>query len=81
MCPVKTIRDKTPQEAWSGQNTNLSNLKVFGCIAYAHVPDQLRKNLDDKAEKCIFVGYIEETKAYRLYNAKTKGSHQQRCHL
>jgi hypothetical protein len=50
----------------------LSHLKVFGCVAYAHVPDQLRKKLDDKAEKCIFVGYSEETKAYKLYNPQTQ---------
>ena len=71
-CPIKSVRDKTPQEAWSGKKPNLSHLKVFGCIAYAHVPDQLRKKLDDKAEKCIFVGYSEETKAYKLYNPETQ---------
>ena len=71
-CPVKSVRDKTPEEAWSGQKPNLSHLKVFSCVAYAHVPDQLRKKLDDKAEKCIFVGYSEETKAYKLYNPETQ---------
>ncbi|XP_050890965.1 uncharacterized protein LOC127096440 [Lathyrus oleraceus] len=71
-CSVKSIRDKTPQDAWSGQKPNLSNLKVFGCIAYAHVPDQLKKKLDDKAEKCKFLGYNEETKTYKLYNPETQ---------
>src|ERR1044072_2337374 len=50
-CPVKSVRGKTPEEAWSGKRPNLSHLKVFGCVAYAHVPDQLRKKLDDKAER------------------------------
>ena len=46
--------------------------RVFGCIAYAHVPDQLRKKLDDKGEKCIFIGYSTDSKAYKLYNPETK---------
>ena len=43
-------------------------LKVFGCVAYAHIPDELRKKLDKKVQKCIFVGYSEDTKAYKLYD-------------
>lgn len=31
-------------------------MRIFGCLAYAYVPDQLRKKLDDKAAKCIFNG-------------------------
>ena len=47
-------------------------MKVFRCVAYAHVPDQLRKKLNNKGEKCIFVGYCEEYKAYKLFNPSTK---------
>jgi len=32
----------------------------------------LRRKLDDRSQKCIFVGYSEESKAYRLYNPITK---------
>lgn len=31
----------------------------------------MRSKLDDKSEKCIFVGYSERSKAYKLYNPKT----------
>ena len=47
-------------------------MRVFGCVAYAHIPDQLIKKLDSKGEKCIFIGYSEESKAYRLYNPSAK---------
>lgn len=50
----------------------LDILKFFGCIAYAHALDQLRKKLDDKGEKCIFIGYNTESKVYKLYNLETK---------
>ena len=48
-------------------NHSVSQLKVFGCVAYAHVPDELRKKLD-KGQKCIFIGYSEDTKAFKLYD-------------
>jgi len=48
---VTTATDKTPYERWYGRKPDLSNLRVFGCIAYAHVPDVMRHKLDKKAEK------------------------------
>ena len=45
---------------------------MFGCVAYAHIPKELRRKLDDRSQKCIFVGYSEKSKAYRLYNTITK---------
>ena len=49
-------------------NHNISHLKVVGCVTYPHVPDELRRKLDKKGQKCIFVGYSEHTKAYKLYD-------------
>ncbi|RDY05840.1 hypothetical protein CR513_10270, partial [Mucuna pruriens] len=71
-CPAKNIYDKTLEEVWSGRRPSIRHLRIFGCIAYAHVPDQLRKKLDDKGEKCIFIGYNTNSKAYKLYNPVTK---------
>ena len=39
---------------------------MFGCEAWAHIPDEKRKALQPKSEKCIFVGYSEDVKGYRL---------------
>ncbi|KAG0482864.1 hypothetical protein HPP92_010948 [Vanilla planifolia] len=62
----------TPQEAWSGYTPSVSHFRIFGCIAYAQVPNAIRKKLDDKGEKYIFIGYSKESKAYKLYNPLTK---------
>ncbi len=70
--PTKSLKDKIPIEAWIGKKPDISHFRVFGCVAYAHVPDDLRKKLDNKSEKCIFVGYSEQSKAYRLYNPITE---------
>ena len=70
--PTTSVKMKVPQEAWSGTKLNVSHLSTFGCIAYTHIPSELRKKLDDRSKKCIFTGYSETSKAYRLYNPITK---------
>jgi hypothetical protein len=70
--PTTSLKMKVPQEAWSGTKLNVAHLRTFGCIAYTHIPSELRKKLDDRSEKCIFTGYSETSKAYRLYNPISK---------
>ena len=65
-CPANSVKNKVPHEAWTCMNHSVSHLKVFGCVTYAHVPDELRKKLDNKGHKCIFVGYSEDTKSYKF---------------
>jgi hypothetical protein len=68
-CPTKALDSKTPQEAWSGRKPDVSHLRVFGCKAFAHVPDEKRTKLESKS--CL-LGYYEGTKAYHLMCVETK---------
>ena len=68
---VTTATNTTPYERWYDQKPDLTNLRVFGCMAYAHVPDTLRDKLAKKAEKVRFVGYSRNPKGYRLLNEST----------
>ncbi|XP_057529719.1 probable WRKY transcription factor 47 [Amaranthus tricolor] len=70
--PTKAVKDLTPYEAWHKRKPRVEHLKVFGCVAYAHIPKENRKKLDKKGEKCIFIGYSHETKGYRLYKPESK---------
>ncbi len=71
--PTAAIKeDTTPYERWYGRKPNVSHLKVFGCVAYAHLSNDERRKLDKKAEKLRFVGYSKESKGYRLFNEKTR---------
>ncbi|KAK2969386.1 hypothetical protein RJ640_001301 [Escallonia rubra] len=71
-CPTRSVWNQTPQEAWRNYKPSVSHLKVFGSIAYVHVPYQQRKKLDDKSEKFIFIGYSQQSKGYKLYNPVDK---------
>ena len=46
-------------------------MRTFGCIAFAKAPDSQRTKLEAKATKCLFLGYCEGTKAYRLMSKET----------
>ncbi|XP_069148339.1 uncharacterized protein [Solanum lycopersicum] len=70
-CPTKALKDKTPVEAWSGIKPSVSYFKKFGCICYAHVPAEKITKLDEKSQKCVFLGYSDVTKGYRLLDDKT----------
>ena len=65
---ITTATAVTPYERWYGKKPDVSNLRVFGCTAYAHVPDASRQKLDQKAVKMRFVGYSLTQKGYRLYD-------------
>eukprot|EP00268_Persea_americana_P034969 TRINITY_DN34554_c2_g2_i10.p3 TRINITY_DN34554_c2_g2~~TRINITY_DN34554_c2_g2_i10.p3 ORF type:complete len:198 (-),score=47.61 TRINITY_DN34554_c2_g2_i10:1828-2421(-) len=66
--PTFSVKNKTPEEAWSGIKPSVDHFKVFGCIAHAHVPDCKRTKLDDKSIKRVLLGIGKESKAYRLYD-------------
>eukprot|EP01018_Ginkgo_biloba_P012046 Gb_36581 [translate_table: standard] len=70
--PTNALVNKTPKEAWTGIKPDVSNLRIFGCLAYAHVPNEKRTKMESKIIKCIFIGYSGEQKAYRLYDPKAK---------
>ena len=65
--PTTALKEnETPYERWYGRKPDVSHLRVFGCMAYAHVPDSERRKLDKKSKKMRFVGYSLASKGYRL---------------
>jgi hypothetical protein len=54
----------TPYQKYHGVKPNVSHLRGFGLLCYSHVPDEKRRKLDPKGEKCILLGY--ETTGYRV---------------
>jgi len=63
--PTSALKEnKTPYEKLKGTKPDLSNLKIFGCVAYA----KLVKNskLEKCSDKCIHLGYVHN--GYKLLN-------------
>lgn len=66
--PSTSIELKTPEEVWSGNSPDYSNIKIFGCPAYVHVNEG---KLEPRSKKCIFLGYTSGVKGFRVWCPKT----------
>ncbi len=66
--PTTAIHGVTPEEKFTGKKPDVSHLRVFGCIAYVHVPNEKRSKLNPKVKKCIFIGYSSKQKGYKCFN-------------
>ena len=53
----------------------VSHLKVFGCVCYVFVPDNLRSKFEKKAIWCIVVGYDDARKGWRCCDPTTGKCH------
>ena len=65
MCPTKVVRDRIPIEAWSRGRWTVEHLRVFGCVAYAHVPKE-------KSLPTEFWGEAVATVVYLINRCPTK---------
>ena len=68
----------TPYEAWTGRKPELERVRIFGSVAYTHVPKMLRRKLDYKLKEMVLVGYQGESSNYRLYDTVTKSVSESR---
>ncbi|KAA0062924.1 retrotransposon protein, putative, Ty1-copia subclass [Cucumis melo var. makuwa] len=61
--PCVSIDMKTPEERWTGATPKLFNLKPFGCTAYVYIK---QNKIEPRALKCMFIGYPDFVKGYKL---------------
>ena len=70
--PTKALKSVTPYEAWTKRKPDLRHLRIFGCKALVRIPTAFRKKLDSKSKECIFVGFSDNMKEYRLVDPVSK---------
>jgi hypothetical protein len=70
--PTTIVHGMTLEEKFTSKKLDVSHLRVFGSIAYVHVPNEKKSKLDAKVEKCILIGYSLEQKGYRCFNLSTR---------
>lgn len=68
---MRPILKKTPYEFSKGSKPNTQHFHPFGFPCFIHnTKDNLGK-FDFKADKCIFLGYSHNYKAYRVHSSRT----------
>ena len=68
-CPSSAIDYEIPDQKWYGEKPDFTKLKPFGCRAYAHVKSG---KLNARAVRCIFLGYQDGVKGFRLWDQESK---------
>ncbi|CAI7923609.1 unnamed protein product, partial [Closterium sp. NIES-53] len=56
-----------PLERWLGRKPPVDMLRVFGCMAVAHVPKKYRSKLGASAIWCVHLGLAAESKGWLLW--------------
>nr|GMC66596.1 Retrovirus-related Pol polyprotein from transposon TNT 1-94 [Ipomoea batatas] len=70
--PSASLQGKVPYHVIFSQPPNYSHLKVFGCLAFAMLHGSQMTKFTPRARKCIFIGYPNGVKGYKLYDLKTR---------
>ena len=70
--PSSSVSDTTSYAVWNGEKPDLSMYRVFGCRVHVNVLRKDRKNLDPHSVPCIFIGFSDGYKGWKVYNPATK---------
>ena len=66
-CPRRTNQHSiTPFEAFFKEKPDLSEVKIFGCLSFAHVLPVNHQHLQPRAKRGIFVGFDEKRRGVRV---------------
>ena len=63
---------KTPYEIWRGKKPNLSHFHIFGSKCYILNDREHLGKFDSKSYEIVFLGYSNNSRAYRVYNMRTQ---------
>jgi hypothetical protein len=69
--PTKVNLGVIAKEKYTGKKLHVDHFKIFGCVPYLHIPKEQIKKLENKT-RCLFLGYDEHSKVYRLYDLVKK---------
>ncbi|GBE89144.1 hypothetical protein SCP_1501500 [Sparassis crispa] len=70
--PTQALNGATPEEKWNGTKPNISYLQEFGSPVWVLTEDATLSKLAPRANKYIFVGYMDGPKAIKYYDAHTR---------
>ena len=63
---------KTPYELWRGKKPVVKYFRIFGSDCYILRDRDNLEKFDAKSDKGYFLGYSSTSRAYRVYNLRTK---------
>lgn len=64
--PTSVLKGQSPFQVFFGKPTDVTHLKVFGCLCYSTVLKPSHK-FAPRAKPAVFLGYATTQKGYYLY--------------
>jgi hypothetical protein len=71
----------TPNTVYSGQQPDFSSLRVWGCLAWARIPPEIRGKLDKQSKPLTYLGSDASRGGYRLWDSEQKLCSAEMCDL
>lgn len=72
MVYLRPKTDMTPYEIWKGKRPTVKYFCVFGSKWYILRDRENLGKFDSKSDEGIFLGYSKNSRAYRVYNSRTR---------
>ena len=66
--PSGLLHNTTPFEILFGQAPEYDELKVFGCLAFAHNQKAKGNKFAPRSRNCVFIGYPHGKKGWKLFD-------------
>ena len=78
--PHAALQNGTPYKVLYGKDAYLGHLRVIRSRVFVHEEDHTNK-LEHRAWEGRLVGFIEESKSYRIYNSEIRRAGESECYL
>nr|GEZ38176.1 retrovirus-related Pol polyprotein from transposon TNT 1-94 [Tanacetum cinerariifolium] len=64
--------EKTPYHIINGRKPSVKFFHIFGSVCYIVRDGENLEKMKEKGDECIFVGYSTQSRAYRVFNKRTR---------
>ena len=71
--PTKILEDQSRFEVLNKSRLVLDHLRVFGCVCFVLVQDEIRNKLEAKSTRAMFIRYSTTQKGYKFLIHKPGG--------
>jgi hypothetical protein len=75
LSPIHANNGITPDQKYTRCILRIDHLRIFGSLCFLHIPKESRSKLESKTKRCYFLGYDEQSKAYRIFDLAAKRIH------
>lgn len=70
--PSSSTSKTTSFEVWKGRKPDLTLYRTFGCRAWVHVLKKDRTAFGSHTRRCIFIGFTDGYKGWKVYEPSTR---------